>query len=275
MDGSGYSPTPYDTGVGGSMKAFLLLVMVFSAIIIIASTSLANVDLTPDTAAAYVVPPTGSEVTVVEGYEIVAIQDDTIKTYDGGTGADFGAVPVPVTGSCSNPYTIRQGDSLSSISVLCDTSMAEIRLANPEIVNANLIYAGQQIRIPNAPAGAAANQTVPVPVTSGETLPQEAPQVVTNPLGSQDYGATAIRPVTGVQVTGIDFPSNVPVYIAIGPQNTGYTIAASAVTDAEGRVVSEIIVPTAPDPNEPWVIVIATSDSPVIQAASEPFLIQP
>jgi hypothetical protein len=115
---------------------------------------------------------------------------------------------------------------------------------------------------------------VVVPVTSGQDAPViTAPQVVTNPLG-QDYGAAVIAPGTGVQVTGVDFPANTPVYIAIGPQNTGYTIAASGVTDANGQIVTEIIVPTAPDPNEPWVVVVTTSESPTIQAASAPFLIQ-
>lgn len=268
MNGSGYTPAPYDTGVGGSMKAFLLLVFVFSALIFLASTSLANVDLTPDTNTVYTIPQTGADATVVEGYEVVSIKDDTTTTIDGDTGqTDY---VVPVTGTCTNPYTIRQGDSLSSIAVICNTTMAEIRLANPEIVNANLIYAGQQIRIPDG--AAVTSNTIPVPVT-GQPVAQ--PQVVTNTLNNQDYGVSVIAPGTGVQVTGIEFPSNAPVYIAIGPQNTGYTIAASGVTDANGQVTASLIVPAATDPNEPWVVVIATSDSPVIQAASQPFYIQP
>lgn len=263
MNNTGYPSSPFEVGVGGSMKAFFLLILVFAGIIVLASTSLSNVDLTPDTPAEISVPVTGESTTVVDGYNIVSIQDDSAAS----TGQT--AALIPGTGTCANPYTIRQGDSLSSIALLCDTSMAEIRLANPDIVNANLIYAGQQVNIPGA---AAASNAIPVPITSGGI---NAPQVSANSLTAQGTAASIISPGTGVQVTGIDFPANTPVYFAIGPENTGYTIAASGVTDALGRVSTSLIVPVAPNPNEPWVIVVATSNAPIIQAASQPFLIQP
>ena len=270
MNGTGMTPTPYGYGeVGSSMKVLLLLVIVFAAFIFIASTSLANVDLTPDTPAVVSNPAVLEDSTIVGGYEIVTIQNDSPVVLDSGTGTGQDVIAVPVTGTCSDPYVVRQGDMLSSIAVLCDTTIADIRLANPEIVNANMIYAGQQIRIPSQSNAAL---PVPVPVTS---VNETAPQVVTNPLGTQDMDMAVISPGTGVQATGINFPPNTPVYIAIGPRDTGYTITASGTTDQNGSVAASIIVPAAPDANDPWVVVITTTETPVIQAASAPFLIQP
>lgn len=269
MNGTGMTPSPYDVGVGGSMKAFLLLIMVIAGFIFFASTAFANVDLTPDTAAAVAIPATGAGASETE-YEVVTIKNDTVLEPTTVTGVPV--YTVPVTGTCTNPYTVRQGDMLSSIAVLCNTTVADIRLANPEIVNANLIYAGQQIRIPGT-------NTASVPVTSGAEPTQpvvvQQAQVVSNALGAPGISMAMIAPGTGVQVTGINFPANIPVYIAIGPQATGYTITASGMTDASGSVTSTVIIPTPSIANEPWVVVITTTDSPAIQAASAPFLIQP
>lgn len=50
-------------------------------------------------------------------------------------------------------YTVQWGDSLSQIAVRYNTTMQAIMLANPHIVNPNLIYAGTVLFIPTGVPG--------------------------------------------------------------------------------------------------------------------------
>ena len=74
-----------------------------------------------------------------------------------------GIALVLVTGGCANPYTVWSGDLLSQIAVNCSTSLADIRQANLQIINANLIFSGQQVNIPNG-------NIEPIPVTGQAEL---------------------------------------------------------------------------------------------------------
>lgn len=50
-------------------------------------------------------------------------------------------------------YTVQWGDSLSQIAVRYGTTMQALMLANPQIVNPNLIYAGTVLFIPTGATG--------------------------------------------------------------------------------------------------------------------------
>lgn len=268
MNGMGSMP-PYSYGeVSSAMKVFFLLVILFMAFLLIASSSLANVDLTPDTTA--LTDQTGSSAA-----QVAQSPSDVITIQDGTSASAQEVAQIPVTGpvTCTDPYIVRSGDMLSGIAALCNTTVAVIRTANPAITNADMIYPGQSLHIPGAAAAQPSTlqvnpqvQTLQVPVT-GQTNPA--------PLLIAPNGAPVIQPGTGVQVKGLDFPANTPVYIAIGPQNTGYNIVASGVTDTNGNITTNIMVPAAPDANAAWVVVVATQHSPVVQAMSVPFYIAP
>lgn len=58
-----------------------------------------------------------------------------------------GGNPPPSSGSCSNPYTVSQGDTLYSIAQKCGTTVAAIQQANG-IPAPEYIFPGQQLRIP-------------------------------------------------------------------------------------------------------------------------------
>jgi hypothetical protein len=53
--------------------------------------------------------------------------------------------------SAENLYTIKSGDTLSAIAKAKGTTVSELMKANPSITNANLIYAGKSLTLPNAP----------------------------------------------------------------------------------------------------------------------------
>jgi LysM repeat protein len=59
------------------------------------------------------------------------------------------AAPAPA-GQCGTSVTVVSGDTLRKIADRCGTSVAALRLANPEIGWGNLIYAGQVLLLPGS-----------------------------------------------------------------------------------------------------------------------------
>jgi LysM repeat protein len=58
-----------------------------------------------------------------------------------------GAAP-PTTSPCGPTYTVRRGDWLSQIARICHVSLADLLRVNPQIVNPNILFAGQVLNIP-------------------------------------------------------------------------------------------------------------------------------
>lgn len=253
------------------MKAFTVLIILFFLIFLIASTGIAQVDLTPDTPAGTVNQPVLPLTS--EGENVIQIQGNTTTQTQPLYAAAPQAAPqnvVPVTGSCTDPYTVQPGDILSVIAEKCETTVAAIRLANRDITNANMIYPGQLIRIP---VDGASGQAQPLPVVpQSAATPVAAAPSVTVPLpvtGPQPL----VQAGTHLEVKAIDYPPNTPVSIAIGPQTQGYTVIASGITDANGSLTTTVIAPNAPDSQTAWVVVVATNGATPIQAMSKPFYI--
>jgi LysM repeat protein len=256
------------------MRVFFFLVLFFLGLLLFANSSMAAVDLTPNTpedalASGFADPSTPSQPQVLQIQESLTMPRQT------------GAM-VPVTGGCSDPYTVRSGDTLSQIAVMCGTTLAFLTQVNPQIPNVNCMYPGQQINIrngsmvlPPAPCRVAAAQNavspplnVPVPVVA---LPADC-ACYTSPVPVSGLRPMII-PGSGLQVTALNFPPNTPVNVAIGPRTTGYTVVASGVTNSNGSLILQIAVPTAPDSQIPWVVVVLTTTTSPIQIMSEPFYI--
>jgi LysM repeat protein len=260
------------------MRAFLILILFVLTFILFVSGFMRGANLTsnpPGSAGAYSVQAAAPEVAP----QVITIQESPSAV------TNPGSISVPVTGSCSDPYTIQPGDTLLQIAAICNTSLVNIRQANPQIADANLIYPGQQLHIPGAIA--AVQPTLPVPVTGDQinqagtstnqqTLPsQAANEIQINPTpAALSSGLYATIPTgTGLQVKGIDFPPNTPVTIAVGPQGQGYSPVANGVTDASGNVTVHIEAPQAQNPQTLYVVVVATAGTPPVQAMSQPFFI--
>lgn len=236
------------------MRTFFILVFFFAAFIVLVTSLLVGVDLTPNT------PVITQAVAPTSQPQVVTVQESPVTTGQSNT-------LLPVTGGCANPYTVRSGDSLSRIAVYCNTTLAAIRQANLQIINANLIYPGQQIHIPDGSTGQ-------IPVTGVEA----ADSIV---YLRQSFGTASdpvidripiIQSLSGLQVRVIDFPSITPVNIAIGPQSADYSMVISGVTDASGNLTTRIIVPIGSNSQTLWVVVVSTTDqSPPIWATSQPF----
>lgn len=151
--------------------------------------------------------------------------------------------------------------------------------------NVNCMYPGQQINIHNntvqepAPCREAAQQIVAAPAA-------EAPfaasiPVVALPAACACYAGTVpdnglqplLIPGSGLIVTALNFPPNTSVNVAIGPRTTGYTVVASGVTDANVTLTTRIIIPSAPDSETAWVIVVLTTTPALMQIRSALFYI--
>lgn len=275
MNGSNI-PTPsygQDGGVSGRMKAFFLLVLLFLVFLLVSSSSLGQADLTPGTGDTYTDASSSSAGTFAQQPQVIAIQDNP-------TPAASNDLLLPVTGSCANPYTVQDGDYLSRIAAICDTTVAAIRLANPSITNANIIYPGQKLTIPvgssqQVPVTGNTDQSQPAaaPTAASLTAPQAAPTAA--PLIQQTGLVPQVRAGTMLQVKALNYPPNAPVNIAMGPKNAGYNVVAAGITDTNGVLLTNVRVPSAPDTQTPWVVVVTTTTNPVSQAMSLPFYIIP
>ncbi len=262
------------------MRAFFVIMLFLIAFLTFIGGTLQGVNLTSNTpgsaSSAQAAAPASTPV-ATEQPQVITIQESSTATNQSGS--------VPVTGGCSNPYTVQPGDTLLAIANACNTTLAAIRQANPQITDANVIFPGQQLDIPNA---SAAQSTLVIPATGKEAEPAATP-FVPLPLPTEAAPAqgspTAVVPLTGayplipagagLQVKAIGYPANTPVNIAIGPQNQGYTPVANGVTDANGDLTTNITVPEAQNSQTPYVVVVATTGSQPIQAMSLPFFIGP
>ena len=246
------------------MRAFFIMVLFFVAFIFFVSNLMTGVNLIPDTpgVAQAAVP---SVVATTARPQVITIQESPATISQSN-------VLVPVTGDCANPYIVQSGDSLSRIAVHCNTTLAAIRQANLQIINANLIYPGQQLHIPDS-------NHAQIPVTGKE----EATPVASLPqpcaCSSAPIPATGIIPMlipgSSLQVRAIDFPPNTPVSVAIGPKNTAYTVVTQGVTDANGNLTTSITVPTVSNSQTLWVVVVSTPNNLAVQAMSRAFNIDP
>lgn len=76
----------------------------------------------------------------------------------------------PFEGSyCPETWIVRRGNSLSQIAVMCRTTLEVLLELNPEIENPNIIYVGQELRIP--PGEGPPVYTTNVTVGWAEALP--------------------------------------------------------------------------------------------------------
>jgi LysM repeat protein len=250
------------------MKIFFFLILFFLAFLMLLNSCMAGLDLTPNT-------PSATEV-----FSITS-QPQEMRVQENPATSQVPAL-VPVTGGCSDPYTVRSGDTLSQIAVNCNTTLAFLKQVNPQMPNADCMYPGQQINIhsgstvqPPAPCRAAAPQIAAAPL-----LEAPVPVVVLPPACDCYTGLVPVSgsypmiiPGSGLQVTAHNFPPNTFVNVAIGPPTTGYTVVASGVTDANGTLITQITVPTASDSQTYWVVVVLTTTANPIQIMSKPFYI--
>lgn len=76
---------------------------------------------------------------------------------------------VLAAGDCGDSYTVQRGDYLRKIALLCETTVAALERANPDLQNPNRIYPGQILMLPGAIIKGSGSTDVYI-VQSGDTL---------------------------------------------------------------------------------------------------------
>jgi len=114
----------------------------------------------------------------------------------------------------------------------------------------------------------------PVPTDTSAPSPTETPVSVTDtPKPAPMNPTVAIAPSSGppgtvVQVNARGFPPDVVVELGIGRPNSEYDVVDDATADSAGRVDTSMAIPAFVEPEDQWVIVVATQDHAVKAVSS-------
>ncbi|MEN4042749.1 MAG: L,D-transpeptidase family protein [Anaerolineaceae bacterium] len=144
---------------------------------------------------------------------------------------------------CGDFYIVRRGDNLRKIARMCETTVDNLLVLNPDITNINRIYVGQRIDLLQPEA----NQ----------------PTVILEPAS----GITGS--VTQVQVR--NFPPKAAIILAIGEAQDNLFEFESIQTDEHGSFNLDMLV--IGEPGRDWLIRARLVDDPGVVVTSEKFLI--
>ena len=159
----------------------------------------------------------------------------------------------PVGGTCGDAYTIQGGDTLGEVAKLCGVSLGELLAANTQIQNANQVYPGQVLAIPDPLAGRGGGD----PLIFSDAPPQTG----------------GLAPGAVIEVTASGLPPQTGVRIGVGLENSGYHRLAEAQTDAQGSLSVPVTIPWEAVPGESAFVQVTTAGVPSVQRMSETFTI--
>ncbi|MDR3573317.1 MAG: LysM peptidoglycan-binding domain-containing protein [Anaerolineaceae bacterium] len=196
-------------------------------------------------------------------WTLLLVIGSVLLTTMGFTAAPAAAV---LQATCGSTYIVQSGDTLSSIAVLCGTSLSALESANTQITDVSLIFAGEQINIPSGAVIPVTGGSGTYTVIAGDTLSSIAvnagvtlaaleavnPQI-TNPslifIGEViNLPSGAVIPVTG----GTAVPTPVPggsTYIVV----SGDTMSNIAVNAGVTLAALEAVNPQITDPSQIFV----------------------
>jgi LysM repeat protein len=159
------------------------------------------------------------------------------------------APAVEAQSPCGSTYTVRSGDTLFRIAQRCETTIDALLNANPQIVNRNLIRTGQVLQIPT--------EAPPTPDVPGD--PQALLVPSSGPAGTE----------VEARISG--FPANQEVSLALGVEGQPTLDPFTATTNAQGRVQTNVTIPTTAQPGERWMVTARGPEG--IEATSNVFLV--
>jgi murein DD-endopeptidase MepM/ murein hydrolase activator NlpD len=207
-------------------------------------------------------------------------------------------------GGCGGGYTVRSGDTLSSIAQGCGVTLQDLLAANPGLANPNVIHPGQVIVVPRpgpatpaAPATAAApaSTATPAPLPQDTPAPTVAPAVAATaelemqleppispagampaPGGSPKPPAMAVlHPGDTLNIHLRGFPPGAAVRILFGPQGFAPSEVGAAVADAQGTYNGALTIPANAPPGTRWQVTVQTVTGPRVEVVSPPVLVRP
>jgi LysM repeat protein len=167
------------------------------------------------------------------------------------------AAPSPEQGSeaCTHTYQVKRKDNLTKIAAFCETNVAEILYLNPQIVNPNLIYPGQMLRITEvADYGITKMAIRPWEIEPGVYVP-----TTRYPGARVTVSATRAKVGDTLIVYVAGFPANTEIDVRLGKKEAGASVVVDGTTDSKGELSTNIKVPAEAKVGELWVVQAITS----------------
>ncbi|MEJ2301908.1 MAG: LysM peptidoglycan-binding domain-containing protein [Anaerolineales bacterium] len=176
--------------------------------------------------------------------------------------------------TCGATYTVKSGDTLSSIAKMCNVPFNSLVEANPQIANPNQLSAGEQISIPESTASDTGGSVYIVQPgdnltsiaqrfgTTVNTLLQLNPQITDPSLiypGEQIVLPSGIIPVTGGSVYIVQPGDN----LTLIAQRLGTTV--SALEKANPQITNPSLIYPGEQINLPAGIIPVTGSQPLVQ----------
>lgn len=145
------------------------------------------------------------------------------------------------TGACGSTYTVVGGDNLTKIAARCGTTISDILYYNPSIVNANLIYVGQVLKL----SGTTTN--------TGDGTTYSGNAYIT-------VSATTAEPGDKIVVKAYNFPKNASIDFRVGKKGQTYKVVYDGTTDSSGYAKKTITIPSSASEGQTWVVKVLTTD---------------
>ncbi len=147
--------------------------------------------------------------------------------------------------TCGDTYVVQPLDWLSRIAVKCNVTVAEILALNPQIVNANLIYTGQVLRLTGN-----ASTTPYTPYGPSTTGSGSARVSLSN---------TWAYPGQSISVYISGFPANAEVDYRVGVYDEAFSLVYDGTVLSNGTDSQVITIPTSAAYGEYWVVQVVTT----------------
>jgi LysM repeat protein len=162
------------------------------------------------------------------------------------------AKPAQAESACQSPVSVVSGDTLLKIATRCGTTVSALLLANPEIKDRNVIYAGQKIVLPGALLPGTGSTDIYV-IKRGDTLSSIARTFNTTidkllELNKDITNPSRIYEGQRLQVPKSGTPAPAPTLGQTYIVQRGDTLRIIPLASAPGRCCSA--QPTIADPNK-------------------------
>jgi D-gamma-glutamyl-meso-diaminopimelic acid endopeptidase CwlS len=163
--------------------------------------------------------------------------------------------------TCTSPYIVSSGDSLTGIAQSCGTTVDALMAANPQITYPSLIYPGESLTIPDSAV---------IPLTGVNV--------------AVTLSAYSGQPGTVLTVSGVGFPASQALNVILNQPQTGVTSTTVVNSDPNGAFTTQVAIPSSAQAGSQWLIMAAAQSGTgssartqflvVAQAPTGPYIVQ-
>jgi LysM repeat protein len=171
-----------------------------------------------------------------------------------------------IIGSCGATYIVQYGDWLATIARRCGTTVAAILARNPQIVNANVIYAGMVLSMSGTATGIVYGNGgywlngVWYNYGTGGPVTTYVPPTTTSTYAWVSVSSTRARAGDSVTVYVHGFPANGYIDYRVGQMGSSSSVVYDGRVDAYGNASATITIPSSASAGETWIVHVITTE---------------